>query len=236
MKSPFLIPLAALAVFGCNQADPDAAAQGNGAKDSPKAVALDAALMHDAYDYNGLGSKDELVYDFVPATGNPPEEGASVVDGPKQGDGEATFTIMRSGSLAQLGDDTVAVRKDGVYLVEGSAASPDKPTLLMPASVEVGTVWDLDLRLTNQGSSVEMTGKNKVERAETIEVPAGKFDTLLVSQSAVLKTSDSTGNVAAKTWYAKGVGIVKMTLEVKQTDGKVVTSSVILKSRKPRAG
>lgn len=239
MRTAFVFAFAAIVASACTQtggsaAGPAPTSTAAGKPEPPKTI--DAKLAHDAYSYNGLDCTDELSYDFVQGKGTTPEAGAQTVEGPKSVEGETQYTIRRTGGLSTLGDDTVAVREDGVYLVGSSISVPSKPTLLMPAKLEPGTVWDTNIELDSNGNKVRLSAKNKAVAVEKVKVKAGEFDAMLVTQAGELENAGAKGSVSAKTWYAKGLGVVKMSLEIKQADGMIVTSSIELTGRGPKKG
>jgi hypothetical protein len=241
MKNVTFALLLAMLVAGCgpaatNEAKPSPTADSKTGGGETASAEIPAALQHDAYTYNGLDCKDELVYEYIAQKGAEPLEGRQFVEGPEQKDNKALFTVKRSGSLSELGDDEVEVREDGVYLVGGSKSRPAKPSLLMPAKLGEGTEWDTDIELADGPGKVTLKGKNKASAVEKVKVKAGEFDAILVTQDSKLDTSGTKDDVTAKTWYAKGVGVVKMTLELRRADGTIHTSSIELAGRGPKQG
>lgn len=191
-------------------------------------------LKHDGYAYNGFAKTTPLTYLFTRLEGDKPEEGTQTSELTSVEKGQAAYSVKRTGALMAIGDEDLMVKPDGVYLVSTSLGSPEKPVMLMPAEVKPGTVWDYDYELnTTTGSKtanskMHFKGKAKAEKEEKVKVAAGEFDTLMVSETADMDNAGVKGTVSSKSWYAKGVGVVRMKMEVKDSKGRIVTSTIEL--------
>jgi hypothetical protein len=195
------------------------------AEKAPKSVP--ESLKHEAFLYFGLGNTGPVKYTFVRVEGDKPEAGTQSVELKAVGDGSADYVIRRDGALSALGVEDVQVRADGVYLVSSTLGTPEKPVLVMPSKLEPGSTWGGDHTLKSpDGSEVKYSGKSKFERKETLTVAGKSYETVLVSESAELELAGSKRSVSGKTWFASGVGVVRMRLEVKSADGKLVKSSI----------
>lgn len=218
-----------VSVDGKQKPSPTVGSEAKGSSDPAKPAAVDSALKHDAYQYNGLDQTKALKYLFSQVQGQKATEGEQTVTLTKSSASEADFEVKRTGSLQVLGDQTSRVMADGVYLVSTTLGSPSKPVMVMPAKVEPGTVWEPVYALeATGGTKVQYDGKARAERIEKVKVAAGEFDALLVTETAKMDNGGNKGTVSSKTWYAKGVGIVKMRMELKDASGKIVTSTVEL--------
>ena len=191
-------------------------------------------LKHDGFEYNGFDRTAPLTYLFALVEGDKPEEGKQTSELKSVEKGQATYSVKRTGSLMAIGDEELAVRPDGVYLVSTSLGSPQSPVLLMPAVLKPGTVWDYNYELNTTtpsktgGSKMHFKGKARVEKEEKIKVAAGEFDTLMVSETAEMDNAGAKGTVSSKSWYAKGIGVVRMKMEVKDSKGAIVTRTIEL--------
>ncbi|MBL8829944.1 MAG: hypothetical protein JNM18_23395 [Planctomycetaceae bacterium] len=89
----------------------------------------------------------------------------------------------------------------GVFRTKFNGSDVNPPICLLKLPVKVGDEW----KDTNKIGNDELKTTCKVEAAETIEVPAGKFDTLRVNVSA------QVGDQSVETiyWFAEGTGVVK---------------------------
>lgn len=229
-----------IVAFGCqNGAAPTASGDPKspteaGAKPEPAKPSFSdvpETLKHEAYAIYGFGAEGPLEYEFVRAEGQPPVPGTQDNELISVKDGEATFSITRQGALSALGGEEWAVKADGVYLVRSDLGTPEKPVLAMPADAKPGAVWDSDYVLTDPaGSKITFKGKSKIVGNEKAKVKGGEFDAVLVTQTGSITSKDMSGTVSSKTWYGKGLGIVRMRMEVKQTTGekagKIVTSTI----------
>ena len=90
------------------------------------------------------------------------------------------------------------------------------PQLILPAKMEAGKKWNWtseDGKMKESDTIIDPPGK--------ITVPAGSFDTLLVSCEGI----DAKGvSYADKTWFAKGVGMVR---EENNYGGRLVVLQLI---------
>lgn len=246
MSSKTLIPsllLLALLAVGCGS--PAATADKGTGTTEPKENATEAsnpeaapapkevasALKHDGFAWMGFEKTEPVTYSLSKMEGVPPEVGTQTIRLTDASDTAAMYQITRSGGLETLGSEDFEIKADGVYQTRMSSGALDKPFLMMPSKVEVGSTWPGTFSTTDSGGrKIEFSVNNKAERMEKVKTKAGDFDALLVSTSGTMKvTTDGkteTNQLTSKTWYSKGVGQVKMTLEVKKPGGENVKSSV----------
>lgn len=200
----------------------------NGETKVPDSSSIAAELKHDAYSYNGFDRMTQLSYLFSQYQGDAAKTGFQTSVLKSVSPDVASFSVKRSGSFDLVGDEELEVRADGVYLVSSDQGSPAKPVRLMPASVKVGTVWEYDYALSKGDIKMNFKGKARAEKEVKLKVSAGEFDTLLVSETAQIDKGGTKGTVSSKTWYAKGIGVVQMKTELKDSGGKIVTSTIEL--------
>jgi hypothetical protein len=192
---------------------------------APKSVP--EALKHEAFQYFGLGNPGPVKYTFVRVEGDKPEEGAQTAELKAVERDSAAFVVRRDGALTALGTEDIVVKPDGVYLVSSTLGSPEKPVLVMPAKLDPGSTWGGDYVLrSSDGSEIKYKGKSKIEKRENVSIGGKSYETVMVSESAELEIAGSKRTVSGKTWFAEGVGVVRMRLEVKTPDGKLVKSSI----------
>jgi hypothetical protein len=234
-RPTILFLLAALAVaWGCGDKPAVKKPDGDiktGVEDATASNAVPEGLRTAAYEYLGLGNPAVMTYDVAYA-GMEASDGTQVTTLEEVVDGVASFRIARTGALAQLGVDKVELRADGAYTVASSMGEMKSPSLVLPADVAAGSNWTTRMDMDNlQGGQqkVESEVQNRAVGMETVETPAGKYECLVVESVINAKTSgspdpnlngDSVTNF--KTYYAKGVGIVKLTgtTTVKKTNEK----------------
>lgn len=97
------------------------------------------------------------------------------------------------------------ITKEGEYTY-------DRPLLRLPFPITIGEKWKWEGKQFNEDNleqDVWVTGE--VIGKETIEVPAGKFETVKVR--TLLKTSGDTKNRITE-WYSKNTGLVKMLIQI----------------------
>ena len=232
-----------LSLYGCNppaspianpsvksDSTPGTGTTGTGSEkaNTPVPSPIPTQLQHDAFMYNGFNKTTQLSYLFSQYQGDTPKTGFQTSVVKSVAPSLATYSVKRSGSFDLVGDEELEVRPDGVYLVSSDQGSPSKPVRLMPATVRIGTVWDYDYILTKGDVKMSFKGKARAEKEVKLKVTAGEFETLMVSETAAIDKGGTKGTVSSKTWYAKGIGVVQMKTELKDSNGKIVTSSIEL--------
>ena len=149
-------------------------------------------------------------------------------------DGKPRFTIERADALSQLGTEVVEVREDGVYIVSSRSKQLEKPLLALPAKMEIGKTWDIDQKMEDpNGNSIEMKAASKIEGQEKLKTPAGEYDCILISMTGTLTAEGKTHKVSGKTWFAPGIGTVKLMVTSTPADGKKPSSYTITLSKPP---
>jgi DUF3108-like len=240
-KSIRLIGLgAAVCLAGCGpsttqantssgQGGASAGTPGPNATSEPPAPTVPEALKYASYVYNGFDRSGPLTYLFAKIQGDQPTEGTQVTALKSVKDGIASFEVTRTGSLQRLGDEDLLVKPDGIYMERSSVGTPSAPVKVMPTDFKIGTVWDYDYVLnTPDGKKIRFKGKGRVEKEEKVKVAAGEFDTLMTTETATMDNDGVKGSVSSKSWYAKDIGAVKMKMEVKDSKGQILQSSLEL--------
>jgi hypothetical protein len=129
-----------------------------------------------------------------PQTGSPPHYVVELLSGVK---------ILRVFSKVE---GWVLFHSENYPEHEGLQASYDPPKQYLPNPLVVGQKWEWNGKDPTQ---VEYRERSRVDAAEEVTVPAGKFRAMKV-------VTEVTGGSTAKTvtkWYAEGVGLVKSTTE-----------------------
>lgn len=102
-------------------------------------------------------------------------------------------------------EDEKGISKVKVITLNGAVQYlPNQPVL--PAKIALGTSWNWASQNDKQREKVTITSLK-----EKVEVPAGKFDAILVKSEGVDPSETPYLDLA---WYAKGVGVVKETFTV----------------------
>jgi hypothetical protein len=96
------------------------------------------------------------------------------------------------------------ITKEGNYVY-------DKPLLRVPFPVKNGQEWKWNGKEFINDETHTVNLKGKAVKIETITLPAGKFETLMVETT--LETSEGTKNILTE-WYAKDLGMIKMLVSI----------------------
>lgn len=186
------------------------------------------AMRHDAYQYYGLGNQKTLVYDF--SINGTTEEGTQKCEYQGKVNDKPTYKMVRSGSLSRLGDESLELGADGVSLSGTSMGELDKAALALPATVEIGKSWETKQSITRLDKKVlKIDVTYKVEKMEKLTVPAGDFDCVTLSAKGVNTIDGKNEPFSGTVSYAKGVGIVKLTIDGKDQNSEQSKAVVTLK-------
>jgi len=179
----------------------------------PSMDSLPANLKHEGFAYYGLGNTGELGFEVIsslapgPSTGNASSKLVAIEGG------AAKFITSRTGPLAQLGDEELEVRPDGIYNTRLGGEPVEPAQLVIPSELPKGKTW------TTKGSVKLATGKTldqnidyTVVGIEKVTTKAGEFDALKVTAKGQIKFDGKTSQSQVAAWYVKDLGIVKMTI------------------------
>jgi len=220
--------IAVLSLFGCKGNLPDTknpkgsdASQGKttdpgqNAKtptETPKLKASDipAELKHEAFKYLPMDKAAPATYTVTLSDGTS-LEGTEEQKITKVDATGATLETVRSGSLGTLGNEVTLLTKDGVYQVEVQGEKLSKPSLILPADVKPGSKWQSTFELKTPKGMTTMDWSFNAEKMEQVKVKAGKYDALLVTATATTEIAGQKMKGASRTWFAKGIGVVKST-------------------------
>ncbi len=240
-KCFYFLALAAIFVAGCNQppkpeapaAQPDKPTAATDTAKAPDVSEVGADFKTDAYNFYGLDCTKTLTYKLTETPKAPDKTGSQKVVYKGMKDGNPTFDIVRDGDLATLiGDDSVVVKKDGVYSTTAGAYSIDPPMLALPAKLVVGATWPSKQDVKSaDGKPIKFDMTNKVLRQEKFKSAVGEFDCFVIETSGNIVNGDKKTPVNGTSWYAKDYGAVKMTLKTKDKNGVDVNFNIELTSQ-----
>jgi len=255
MKStlPFLTILIAAGALlgGCSQGDSKASGTTGGSSaekpqtpqvasqpdsNTPPARPLSeipASLKHDAFEYFGMGNDQPLTYQITAtAPGTEPVTGTQTIRFTGMQDGEARFSITRTDGMASLGDAEMAVTEKGIEMIRSSVGDMGGRKLELPKGLEVGKTWKDKSSFEAQGRTMSMDGTYKVAKVETVETPAGKFDALKIEANAKVTLDGQKGTMKMDSWWVKGLGSVKITVQNTMAGGAKNSVTIVL-TKKP---
>jgi hypothetical protein len=97
---------------------------------------------------------------------------------------------------------------------------PPMPMIRFPAVV--GATWDWTGMVTLDKTKGAAVGRGRIGALETVETKAGKFKAYRVDTELVQSMRGTIVKTATSTWYAAGIGIIKLNFELRPPNGKVV--------------
>ncbi len=226
-----VIVLASLLAFvGCNKdktADPaDKPPVPNVVGNSGKSgLVVPDSLKSAAYSYLGLDELKSLTYDVSTGLDLPPTEMIQTIALTSVEGDKATFEVKRISSIPNMGDQTIELNPDGVFTLKVTMGTLSKPALELPSDVAVGKEWTSSMELTSASQSLEVTAKSKATKIEKVKVKAGEFECIRIESTVKTKSTmagssdvnSSSGSIV--TFYAQGIGLVKLDLKGKMADG-----------------
>lgn len=231
-----------LALAGCKPSTPTTSAEppktaekSEEPKEEPSAPpAADLALIPpslrtEAFEFYGLGNTEAMRYEVV-ADGAAPKVGDQTVRFTGMKDGNAQFSIERTGDLASaMGSQELELRPKGIYTTQTSLGSIEGDSLELPSNLKVGTTWKADQSLkTSDGRKVKSSATYKVLRMEKVKTKGGDFDALLVTGKGTITLDEQKASLDMKQWLAKGKGAVKTEITTKFESGTGTKVSIEL--------
>lgn len=193
--------------------------------DAETVKTLPADLEHDGMHYSGLNANRVLSYK-ISQKGMPDQFGELKITRTALKDGKLAIVRQRPG-LAQLGDDEVEVRKEGVFVTKMSAGSLENPTLELPADLSIGSTWSDTSEIEVNGTQMHNKATYKVVGDKSVTVPGGTFLCREISATGTITMSGAVNPLTVNAFYAKDVGLIRMQLTTK-ANGETVSFDMVL--------
>jgi hypothetical protein len=124
---------------------------------------------------------------------------------------------------------TWCVREEGLYLVDSRVGKYTVELCELKLPIKVGVQWTSKSTLKARDSGFELDASKafKVVSFEKIKTPAGEFETLYLESEG----RAAGGSGPGKSWYAKGIGVVKTETSTFITNAKKpIVQTMTLKS------
>jgi hypothetical protein len=90
-----------------------------------------------------------------------------------------------------------------------SASTTASTGVSMPAAIEVGDRWSQSVSIASSEGAISLVAEFEAVAAETVEVPAGRFEALRIDRHSTIQFSGQQITEDASLWYAEDVGMVK---------------------------
>ncbi|MEQ8627533.1 hypothetical protein [Ekhidna sp.] len=115
--------------------------------------------------------------------------------------------FIPEGMLDQYGDAEVSVEGDFITIPDNLQVGQTLPdgtgTITIKMTSTAAMNITMDMTITDR----------KVEKKETLDTPAGSFESFKITQTTIMKMNmmgmSKTTETSAASWYAKGVGMVR---------------------------
>jgi hypothetical protein len=133
----------------------------------------------------------------------------------KLGNDTCTVVITKDSDGTQIGAEDIVERPDGVYRAGYGGTQVNPPFLILKLPAEKGLSW----KNSSTALGAQITASFTIDDAsEDVTVPAGSFKCIVTSTDDLSGNGQRIGSL--KTYYAKGVGIVK---QVSTLNGTPIT-------------
>ena len=188
------------------------------------------SLRTDAYEYFGLANTKAQDFEIL-SEGDPARTGTQQLKLTEVKGDRAVFRVTRTGGLAPSGENDYSLRPDGVWS-ENSTLDPSmKPSVEIPNDLKPGKTWKTVIEVNTTSDKIKQDMTFKVVGVEKIKTPLATREALYIKGDGTAEMGGKKSAMTLKSWYTKGIGMVKMEVASKGQDGKVKT--IIIQERKP---
>jgi len=119
---------------------------------------------------------------------------------------QACVRFERKLSQIVISVEQVAILEDGCYRLKSQGSAIEPAICFLKASAKKGDTWKQEIKIGDA-----MAATHYELDVEDVVVPAGMYSGALVVRAV---TSDKGATTKATAWYAKGIGMVKQTIEI----------------------
>lgn len=197
----------------------------------PPAMPLSALpdnLKNAAYDYEGLGNDKPMDMEVTTSNSSTVITGSQTVTLTSVKDGKATFHIERTGGLADLeGSEDDQLSSTGIIVTASDLADVGPNYIEMPADLHPGATWPSHTVVSKPGKELDTTGDFKVVGTQPVTTKKASYkDALLVTSTGKGKVQGQPVRMETKSWYVKGVGMVKSQIVMYPEKGQSATITI----------
>jgi hypothetical protein len=225
--SYLLLGLAMVAAVACGP-QPTAQAPAGGTGTEPASPVIPQELRHEGFEYYGIGAERRPLLEMAA-----PAQGAGgVITGSQQfevvevtAEGARVRQSWTGNLAASLGHGEVLVTPEGIFSIRLADHPVEPPQMELPARLEEGFTRDSSstFRLPT-GQTVEQKATLTVLGPRQIDTKAGPYDTIAVRLEGTAVVDGVPMPVRTVTYYAKGVGPVRVELHTKAGDKEEVVT------------
>ncbi len=186
---------------------------------------LPADLQTEGFLYSGAGNSKPMDMQMTQSTDKGQvRTGAQTITFTGLKDGKATYHIDRTGGLADLGTEDWTVSKDGVFDTSSSEMTYVGTAMELPAVPKPGLTWTIHAKADSATAKLDQVIQVRIVGKQTVTVKAGTFqDALLVEGEGTGTEQGQKIRTQLRNWYVKGLGVVKASLKLTQSNGRVST-------------
>ncbi|MHB8634850.1 MAG: hypothetical protein ACYC96_00085 [Fimbriimonadaceae bacterium] len=175
---------------------------------------LPVNLQTDAYRYYGLSCTKPLdmeVTSTSPAVGIlTGSMSARMTQVDKSG---ATFAVETTGTLNdRFGNETVALKPDGIYIVSSDKEQLSKPQLDLPTGFSTGKPWTVDATVGSDEGKLRQKVTSACKGARTVKIGDTTYPALYVVGEGTYSGPALSAHVVTRQWFVKDIGVVRMEL------------------------
>ncbi|RYG31754.1 hypothetical protein EON81_22175 [bacterium] len=186
-----------------------------------------AELKTAAYEYYGLGNEMPMDMEVKTTADAGVRTGSQITRFKGMEGGKAVYQIERTGGLTELlGQMEVSLENDGIYVKSASMAKVGEHDIEMPAKLDPGATWEARTVVEQPDRQMNVLVKFTVVGEQSVTTPKGARSALLVTSTGTGTMMTKNVRMDSKSWYVKGVGMVKSELKFTDTSGKASTITI----------
>lgn len=171
---------------------------------------LSAALMNDAYAYDGFANSQPMDYTLQISSQKKLSTGSVIFHQQSVTDGSAEYHVERTGDLGTtFGNDDMVLQPDGAYITKNSLITIAGKNLDFPAKVGPGTTWDSKVKgQSDSGGVSESIHFSVVGNVSYTAKNGSKYTALKVLGSGETTLNHTQGHLTSQALYVKNIGMV----------------------------
>jgi len=192
-----------------------------------KQIAVPDALKTPAFEYYGIKDYSKNTYE-VASPGGPKNELTRELKMLSANDKEIVVEESAS-SIGGVQKFEHILKKDGLYSRQVRAdGTKGELQLALPSDLAIGKKWQTKTSVEVGGKSIQMASSSTIVGFEKVTVSGKTYDALKLREDATL-SGDKPEKWKTTTWFAKGVGFVKLEIDRTLKGQPSVKSTMTLK-------
>lgn len=214
--------LCAFALAGCGNSSSTA-----GAGATSSTASSGTSGKSDAADYYGLDNPKPMKYKIT-LSDQPTSEkiGFQTIKLKETKGNTKIYSVERSEGIAFLTNQEMRLEPDGIHNIDSETQKFGKEDMELPNNLAPGSTWKTHTEFSTQGQTLVSDSDFKVEGEEKVTTEAGEHTALLVTSTGYSTIQGLKEQMTSKSWYVRGLGLVKSVMELTPPTGKVQSITI----------